>query len=57
MFTFLLASRRSIAAIIATIVIVDIVVGTALIAADLDDCRILPKGVGFGFYKTDETKG
>lgn len=57
MFTFLLASRRSIAAIIATIVIVDIVVGTALITADLDDCRILPKGVGFGFYKTDETKG
>jgi len=57
MFTFLLASRRSLAAIIATIVVVDIVVGTALIAADLDGCSLLPKGVGFGFYKTDSTKG
>ena len=57
MFTFLLASRRSLAAIIATIVIVDVVVGAALIAADLDECSLLPSGVGFGFYRTDKTKG
>lgn len=57
MFTFLLASKRYLATIIATIVIVDIVVGTALIAADLDGSSLLPKGVGFGFYKTDNTKG
>lgn len=57
MFTFLLASRRSLAAIIASVVIVDIVVGTVLIAADLGEFGLLPNGVKFGFYKTDKMKG
>lgn len=56
MFTFLLASRRSLPTILIAIAVIDIVVGAALIAADLDD-TILPNGVGFGFYKTNSMKG
>ena len=57
MFTFLLVSRRSLATALTTIICLDIVVGSILLAANLSDGNIFPKGVRFGFYRTDETKG
>lgn len=57
MLTFLLASKRSLAAAVVTFIVIDIIVGASLIAADLNEYDVLPNGVRFGFYKTNETRG
>lgn len=49
MLTYLLASKRSITAIAIAAIVVDIVVGTMLLASESN-------GLRFGFYKVKETK-
>lgn len=54
---FLLAAKRPLAAVLTAFVVVDLIVASVLIASDLDDCNIIPNGVRFGFYKSNETRG
>lgn len=54
---FLLAAKKPLAVIITAFVVVDLIVASALIASDLGDCNIIPNGVKFGFYKSNETRG
>ncbi len=53
----MLLTRHPIQALIATILIVDIVVGSVVLASELNGGHILPENIGFGFYRKDNRKG
>lgn len=48
--------KHPVAAVMAAAVAVDVIVGSILIGTVFKD-EVLPKGVRFGFYRTDEVKG
>lgn len=48
--------RHPIATVLAAGLVVDVIVGSILLGV-CDKFNPLPKGVKFGFYKTDEVKG
>lgn len=53
----MLLSKHPIQALIATVIVIDIVVGSVIIATELNGGRILPEDIGFGFYRKDNRKG
>lgn len=57
MFCIMLAARKYLATIAAVCLVTDIVVGSIILGNKLSENSIFPKGVRFGFYTTDETKG
>lgn len=56
MVTYLVASKRTVPALLMALIIVDVVVGATLISASLGNTKKVPNGVRFGFYKTTTNK-